>query len=91
MRKYKRAREKKTTDKRFKVVWFKTYIHTLKAYRLYLVLLSEYIVHKRFPYIGAKGERDFMFFQCGTSLGKPYLCGLSQHLSNVGQAHITIL
>jgi hypothetical protein len=32
-----------------------------------------------------------MFFQCGTSLGKAYLCGLSQHLSNVGQAHITIL
>jgi hypothetical protein len=25
-----------------------------------------------------------MFFQCGTSLGKAYLCGLSQHLSKYG-------
>jgi hypothetical protein len=30
-------------------------------------------------------------FPIWDSLGKAYLCGLSQHLSNVGQAHITIL
>jgi hypothetical protein len=32
-----------------------------------------------------------MFFQCGTSLGKAYLCGLSQHLSNVGTCEILSL
>jgi hypothetical protein len=56
------------------VVRFQTYIHTLKPYRLHLVLLSEFIVHKRSPYIGAKGEKDFILFQCGTS---PYYYSLT--------------
>jgi hypothetical protein len=46
MQKCKRAREKKTRDIRFKVVQFKTYIHTLKPYRLHIDLLNEYIIHK---------------------------------------------
>jgi hypothetical protein len=91
MQKYKRAREKKTRDKRFKVVRQCAYIHTLSPLGYILHLLNNFIVHRRPPYIGAKGEKYFILFQCGTSLDKAYLCGLSQHLSNVGQAHITIL
>jgi hypothetical protein len=62
---------------RFKVVRQYAYIHTLSPLGYILHLLNDFIVHRRPPYIGAKGEKYFILFQCGTSLGKAYLCGLS--------------
>jgi hypothetical protein len=54
IQKYKRAREKKTRDKRFKVVRQRAYIHTLSPLGYILHLLNNFIVNRRPPCIGAK-------------------------------------